>query len=86
MNSNLKKTLVSAALIALWFTTAFSANGAQNTARASQAGAESIEYKIMVQRATQTAIWAMPAVGIIDFEKATRKQTAICSTVKIPTK
>lgn len=35
---------------------------------------ESLEYKIMVQRATQTAIWAMPAVGVIDFWKATRNQ------------
>lgn len=30
-----------------------------------------IEYQIMVQRATQTAIWAMPAVGMVDFKKAT---------------
>jgi len=30
-----------------------------------------IEYQIMVQRATQVAIWAMPAVGIVDFKKAT---------------
>ena len=29
-----------------------------------------IDYQIMVQRATQVAIWAMPAVGIIDIEKA----------------
>jgi len=35
---------------------------------------ESLEYKIMVQRATQTAIWAMPAVGMIDFWKATKNQ------------
>lgn len=34
---------------------------------------EDIEYKIMVQRATQAAIWAMPAVGMIDFIKATRR-------------
>ena len=34
---------------------------------------ESIEYRIMVQRATQTAIWAMPAAGMIDFEKATKR-------------
>lgn len=27
----------------------------------------------MVQRATQTAIWAMPAVGMVDFIKATRR-------------
>ncbi len=32
-----------------------------------------IEYKIMVQRATQTAIWAMPAAGMVDFIKATRR-------------
>jgi len=32
-----------------------------------------IEYQIMVQRATQAAIWAMPAVGMIDFEKATKR-------------
>jgi hypothetical protein len=31
----------------------------------------SIEYEIMVQRATQTAIWAMPAVALVDFKKAT---------------
>ncbi len=30
-----------------------------------------IEYQIMVQRATQAAIWAMPAVGIVDLKKAT---------------
>jgi len=32
-----------------------------------------IEYQVMVQRATQAAIWAMPAVGMIDFEKATKR-------------
>jgi len=32
---------------------------------------ESIEYQIMVQRATQTAIWAMPGVALVDFKKAT---------------
>ena len=30
-----------------------------------------IDYRIMVQRATQTAIWAMPAVALVDFKKAT---------------
>lgn len=30
-----------------------------------------IDYQIMVQRATQTAIWAMPAVALVDFKKAT---------------
>lgn len=34
---------------------------------------ESIEYQIMVQRATQTAIWAMPGVALVDFFKATRR-------------
>jgi len=32
-----------------------------------------IEYQVMVQRATQAAIWAMPAAGMIDFEKATKR-------------
>ena len=32
---------------------------------------DSIQYQIMVQRATQTAIWAMPAVALVDFKKAT---------------
>ena len=32
-----------------------------------------IEYQIMVQRASQSAIWAMPAVALIDFVKATRR-------------
>ena len=34
---------------------------------------EDIEYKIMVQRATQTAIWGMPAAGMIDFLKGIRR-------------
>ena len=34
---------------------------------------EDIEYKIMVQRATQAAIWAMPATGMVDFVKGTRR-------------
>jgi len=32
-----------------------------------------IDYEIAVQRATQAAIWAMPAAGMIDFEKATKR-------------
>jgi hypothetical protein len=32
---------------------------------------DSIDYQIMVQRATQTAVWAMPAVALVDFKKAT---------------
>lgn len=39
--------------------------------RASQI--ENLEYKMMVQRATQTAIHYMPAVTQIDFLKATRR-------------
>jgi hypothetical protein len=34
---------------------------------------EDIEYKIMVQRASQAAIYFMPAVGMVDFIKATRR-------------
>jgi len=34
-------------------------------------GPVDIEHRMMVQRATQTAIWAMPAVGMVDFKKAT---------------
>jgi len=34
---------------------------------------EYIEYEIAVQRATQAAIWGMPAVGIVDLEKATKR-------------
>lgn len=34
---------------------------------------EDIEYKIMVQRATQTAIYYMPAVGMVDFLKGIRR-------------
>ena len=32
-----------------------------------------IDYQIMVQRATQTAIWAMPGVALVDFTKATKR-------------
>ena len=34
---------------------------------------EDIEYKIMVQRATQAAIYYMPAVVMVDFVKAIRR-------------
>jgi len=34
---------------------------------------EDIEYKIMVQRATQTAIYYMPAAVMVDFVKAIRR-------------
>jgi len=32
-----------------------------------------IDYKIMVKRATQAALWAMPAVALVDFKKATMR-------------
>lgn len=34
---------------------------------------EDIEYQLMVQRATQTAIWGMPAAGMTDFFKGIRR-------------
>ena len=34
---------------------------------------DNIDYQIMVQRATQTAIWAMPGVALVDFTKATKR-------------
>lgn len=40
---------------------------------ARSAAVEDIEYKIMVQRATQVAIWGMPAAGMVDFIKGTRR-------------
>jgi len=44
-----------------------------STVKNNQKEKKSIVYQIMVQRATQSAIWAMPAVGMIDFVKATRR-------------
>jgi len=40
-------------------------NGSEST--------DNIDYQIMVQRATQTAIWAMPGVALVDFVKATKR-------------
>jgi hypothetical protein len=34
---------------------------------------DDVDYQIMVQRATQTAIWAMPGVALVDFIKATKR-------------
>jgi hypothetical protein len=34
---------------------------------------DDIDYQIMVQRATQAAIWAMPGVALVDFDKATKR-------------
>lgn len=40
---------------------------------ARSAAVEDIEYQMMVQRATQTAIWAIPAAGMVDFISGTRR-------------
>ncbi|TCL09566.1 hypothetical protein BXY66_1617 [Shimia isoporae] len=40
---------------------------------ARSAEVEDIEYQIMVQRATQAAIWGMPAAGMVDFLKGIRR-------------
>ena len=34
---------------------------------------DGVDYQIMVQRATQAAIWAMPGVALVDFDKATKR-------------
>ncbi|MEW6996291.1 DUF1214 domain-containing protein [Colwelliaceae bacterium BS250] len=75
----LKKTFIALALTtvlaACGNTDANNQTSSNTTSAASQtaSSAESIEYQIMVQRATQTALWAMPAVGMVDFIKATRR-------------
>lgn len=51
----------------------FSCQHTDNDKRPADNSAD-LEYQILVQRATQTAIWAMPAVGMIDFWKATKSQ------------
>ncbi len=40
---------------------------------ARSAEVEDIEYQMMVQRATQAAIWGMPAAGMVDFLKGIRR-------------
>lgn len=45
-----------------------------------------IEYEIMVQRATQAAIYYMPAVAQVDFIKATRRAGGDYDTVNFVTK
>lgn len=44
-----------------------------STVKENQKEEKSIDYQIMVQRATQAAIWAMPGVALVDFVKATRR-------------
>ena len=34
---------------------------------------ESLEHQMLVQRSCEAAIWGMPAAGMIDFEKATKR-------------
>ena len=38
-----------------------------STVKENQKEEKSIDYQIMVQRATQAAIWAMPGVALVDF-------------------
>ncbi len=45
----------------------------EKTAVEKESTQENIEFQIMVQRATQTAIWAMPGVALVDFIKSTRR-------------
>ncbi|MFK8043423.1 DUF1214 domain-containing protein [Congregibacter sp.] len=45
-----------------------------------------IEYQIMVQRATQAAIYYMPAVGQVDFIKATKRAGGDYGTVNFVTR
>ncbi|WP_425046515.1 DUF1214 domain-containing protein [Primorskyibacter sp. S87] len=40
---------------------------------ARSAEVEDIEYQMLVQRATQAAIWGMPAAGMVDFLKGIRR-------------
>lgn len=66
----IKKFLrIAAAASAFWLTAAAS-NGA---VAAEDLKPDSIEYKIAVQRATQAAIWGMPAAGIVDIMLATKR-------------
>ncbi len=54
-------------------TVAMAVAGANQADAQKSADTSDIAYQIMVQRATQAAIWAMPAAAMIDFEKATKQ-------------
>jgi hypothetical protein len=73
----LARAILTLALVAIFAVTArgVAAQSFNDTGDilARSAQVKDIEYQIMVQRATQTAIWAMPAAGMIDFIKGTRR-------------
>ena len=60
-------------MIAAVATVAMAVAGANQADAQKSADTSDIAYQIMVQRATQAAIWAMPAAAMIDFEKATKQ-------------
>ncbi len=63
MGITVKKRLMTISVILLLFGSQLSASESINN----------VDYQIMVQRATQTAIWAMPGVALVDFIKATKR-------------
>ena len=67
-------TLIGSLIVALGFTSCQqTANNSNQSTIEEETNQKDIEYQIMVQRATQTAIWAMPGVALVDFIKATRR-------------
>ena len=74
MNFKLKVSAISLTVALCYVLAACDVNDVQEqeTAQSGESTkSESIDFQIMVQRATQAAIWAMPAAGITDFKKAT---------------
>ena len=77
MRNEMKNMMMTIVMVAVLFAGTASAQNLPAEQRFDQtdgilAGAlaiEDIEYKIMVQRATQTAIYYMPAAGMVDFLK-----------------
>ena len=74
MNLKLKVSAISLMVALCFVLGAFDMNDVQER-KIAQPGestkSKSIDYHIMVQRATQVAILALPAAGITDFKKAT---------------
>lgn len=69
-----QKLLITVLTVGILATFISCSNQSKSTSQdETQNSEESIEYKIMVQRATQTAIWAMPAVALMDFLKVTKR-------------
>jgi len=70
----MNKTLLGILAIGLIFSSCSQSTKTENKPVVSTTSNQGdIAYQIMVQRATQTAIWAMPAVALVDFVKATRR-------------